>query len=173
VKKVINKKIKSAHKDISQAYFLVTLCTKNGIEFFGKMKNGKLEPNRSGKIAQEIWEAIPEYNNEIKLDDYVIMPNHLHGIISYTCYRSEKQILNALEKSINTINEFRKFVKEQVQKTNSRIKFGWAEKFNIYHIKDENELYDMRYYIEKEVLKWEFDSENAKNKLYNTGSKKK
>ena len=170
--KKIRKKTSASTKKPNNTYFLTTLCTENGNEFFGKMKSGKMEPTRTGLVAREIWETIPVNHEGISLDDYVIMPNHMHGIISCPCKGTEKQILKALEKSIIIIGEFRKSVKEQVHKTNSKSKFAWAKNFNVYNIKDENELYDMRYYIEKETAKWEFDSENMNNKLYIVKTKK-
>jgi REP element-mobilizing transposase RayT len=168
MKKSNKKKSKTDKPRQRNTFFLTTLCTEKGNEYFGKMKNGKMEPVKTGIIAKEMWEAIPENYENIGLDDFVLMPNHLHGIISCKCGNGEKQILKALEKSIYVIEEYRRSVKEKVLKANSRSSFGWARNFNIYNIKDENELYDMRYYIEKEAMKWEFDSENTRNKLYIT-----
>ena len=171
-----NPKLKKKLKRTSRArytYFLTTICTENGNEYFGKMKNGKMVSSKTGEIAKEIWEALPARYEKIKLDNYIIMPNHLHGIIYFEGSNVAKSVLKALELSIKAIEGFRKTVKDTVHSSNPRTKFCWAKDFNIYTIKDEGELYDMRYYIEKKALKWEFDSENTKNKLYITQSKKK
>ena len=153
-------------------YFFTTLCTEEGNEFFGKMKNGKLEISRSGEIAKSLWEEIPERIENIQLGDYTLMPNHIHAIFFCSFKNGKSQILKAVESSIKAIEGYRESVIEKIRSTNPRTKFNWAKDFNIYTIKDENELYDMRYYIEKESMKWEFDSENARNKLYISKGKK-
>jgi REP element-mobilizing transposase RayT len=171
-----NPKLKKELRRTSRAhytYFLTTISTENGNEYFGRMKNGKMVSSKTGEIVKEAWESLPTLNEKIKLDNYVIMPNHLHGIIYLSGSNGARSVLKALESSINAIEGFRKTVKDMVHTSNPRTKFNWAKDFNIYTIKDEGELYDMRYYIEKEALKWEYDSENTKNKLYITSRKKK
>lgn len=61
--------------------YFVTICVKYGIKNFGEIKNEKMILNKYGQIANEYWQNIPKYFNNIKLDEYIIMPNHIHGII--------------------------------------------------------------------------------------------
>ena len=49
--------------------------------FFGNLINGKMQLSRIGKIAQQYWSEIPQHSKYTYLDEYVIMPNHVHGII--------------------------------------------------------------------------------------------
>lgn len=65
----------------SNGYYFVTICTKNKESFFGDIVNEKIELNRVGKIVEKYWGEIPKHFSNIKLDEFVIMPNHLHGII--------------------------------------------------------------------------------------------
>jgi REP element-mobilizing transposase RayT len=62
------------------AYF-ITICTADRICFFGEVKNGEMELNDSGRIAQNIWNLIPQQFPYAGLGDFVIMPNHIHGIL--------------------------------------------------------------------------------------------
>ena len=62
------------------AYF-VTIFTKNRECLLGDIVNGKMELNNAGKIINDIWNQIPLINEGIYLDTYIIMPNHIHGII--------------------------------------------------------------------------------------------
>ena len=64
----------------SGAYF-VTVCTKNRKCLFGKILDGNMFLNAAGLMLQMVWDAIPEYYRGIKTDEFVIMPNHIHGII--------------------------------------------------------------------------------------------
>lgn len=61
--------------------YFVTICTHNRNEYFGKIIQGKMILTDAGKIADKIWNEIPNKFENVKLDVYQIMPDHLHGII--------------------------------------------------------------------------------------------
>ncbi|MCA9915636.1 MAG: transposase family protein, partial [Anaerolineae bacterium] len=67
----------------SGAYF-VTICTHERAHLFGVVADGEMVLNRAGEIAQERWFALPDHHNGIELDAFVVMPNHIHGIIILT-----------------------------------------------------------------------------------------
>lgn len=62
------------------AYF-ITICTANREPFFGKVLNKEMRLNQLGELAQKYWMQIPQQFSFAKLDEYVIMPNHMHGIL--------------------------------------------------------------------------------------------
>jgi REP element-mobilizing transposase RayT len=64
----------------SGAYF-VTICTKNRQHFFGKFLNGKMNLSKIGKIASQNWQDISNHYDHVELGKFVVMPNHIHGII--------------------------------------------------------------------------------------------
>jgi REP element-mobilizing transposase RayT len=69
----------------SNAFYFVTICTKNNRHWFGRVSNsGKPEMQLSdiGKIANARWLEIPEHFPFIELGEHIIMPNHIHGILS-------------------------------------------------------------------------------------------
>ena len=61
--------------------YFVTICTHNREELFGEIINGKIILNELGKIVEKYYLEIPKYHSHASLDVFVIMPNHLHGII--------------------------------------------------------------------------------------------
>ncbi len=68
--------------DYSQVgWYFVTLCTKDHKNHFGKIENEKMIVNNYGKIVDECWKNIETLHKNNELDYYVIMPNHIHGII--------------------------------------------------------------------------------------------
>lgn len=71
--------------DYSQegAYF-VTICTYQRKCLLGEIENGEMHLNAFGKIIQEEWLCSTEIRKEIQLDEFVVMPNHLHGIVVIT-----------------------------------------------------------------------------------------
>lgn len=68
----------------NEGWYYVTICTNNKEHLFGKVINNKIELNNYGKIVQEEWLKTKEVRDNVDLDDYVIMPNHFHGIIIIT-----------------------------------------------------------------------------------------
>ena len=68
--------------DYSQAgAYFVTICSQDRLCWFGEIKNSQMILSKSGKIINKIWQLIPQYFENSRLDEFIIMPNHLHGII--------------------------------------------------------------------------------------------
>lgn len=68
--------------DYSQAgAYFVTLCTQKRECLFGEIIEGKMQLNNAGNMVQTIWNEIPIYYSGIDIDEFIIMPNHIHGII--------------------------------------------------------------------------------------------
>ena len=63
----------------SGAYF-ITLCTQNREQSLGEIINHEMKFSRIGEIVSEKWFDIPNHHN-VKLGEFVVMPNHIHGII--------------------------------------------------------------------------------------------
>jgi REP element-mobilizing transposase RayT len=62
------------------AYF-VTICVHDGAWLFGEFKNDEVVLNDFGKVVEEVWLGLPKHYLNVILDEYIIMPNHFHGII--------------------------------------------------------------------------------------------
>ncbi len=68
--------------DYSQAgAYYVTICTQDRACLFGQVKGGEMVLNEVGKIVEEEWLNTEKIRGNVQLDEFVIMPNHLHGII--------------------------------------------------------------------------------------------
>ena len=65
----------------SNAAYFITICTYNREHFFGEIMNKKMILSEIGKIAEHFWYEIPEHFQFVKLDAFIAMPNHIHGII--------------------------------------------------------------------------------------------
>jgi len=69
--------------DYSQiGQYFITICAYEMRNVFGKIANGALLLNLIGRIAIDCWREIPEHFAHVELDALVIMPNHLHGILT-------------------------------------------------------------------------------------------
>jgi len=68
--------------DYTQAgWYFITICTKDRIELFSHIEDGKIILNKLGEIASSEWLKTEELRSNVELDEYVIMPNHIHGIV--------------------------------------------------------------------------------------------
>ncbi|MDB9436973.1 transposase [Dolichospermum lemmermannii CS-548] len=64
-----------------QGAYFVTICTHQRNCLFGEIVDGEIKLNTNGEIARDSWLSIPRHFKNVELDEFVIMPNHLHGII--------------------------------------------------------------------------------------------
>lgn len=62
------------------AYF-ITICTKDRHHYFGHVINGKMVLTNAGVIADILWHEIKNHNKNIELGEFIVMPNHVHGIL--------------------------------------------------------------------------------------------
>ncbi len=76
------KSIRFPDYDYSQyGMYFVTICTKNRKHLFGEIVDGEMRCNELGKIVEKIWDDLPHHYPHIQLDEFVVMPNHVHEIV--------------------------------------------------------------------------------------------
>ncbi|MBK9662296.1 MAG: hypothetical protein IPO71_04045 [Nitrosomonas sp.] len=77
------KSIRLQGYDYSQAgAYFITVCTHHRVPLFGEIVDGVMVLNTAGQIVEKCWCAIPEHFPQVTLDEFVVMPNHVHGIIT-------------------------------------------------------------------------------------------
>ncbi|MDR4509045.1 MAG: hypothetical protein MRJ65_12580 [Candidatus Brocadiaceae bacterium] len=59
----------------------MTICTHERRRLFGNIDNGEMQLNTIGRMVEKCWNGIPEYFPHVKLDAFIVMPNHVHGIL--------------------------------------------------------------------------------------------
>ncbi|MGF1614694.1 MAG: hypothetical protein ACFCVA_12530 [Gammaproteobacteria bacterium] len=68
--------------DYSQAgAYFVTVCTQKRECLFGEIVNGNMRLNDAGRMVQAVWDEIPAHYPDIDIDAFIVMPNHIHGIV--------------------------------------------------------------------------------------------
>jgi putative transposase len=154
----------------SPAYYFVTICTRNNECLFGEVVKGEMKLTSLGVVALKSWQEIPRHFPHVKLDAFVVMPNHVHGIIVIV----ETQNFAPLQgfqpnkfgpQSKNLASIIRGY-KIGVKKwsTINNISFSWQERFYEHIIRNEKNLEDIRDYIVNNPLNWDKDEENLQNK---------
>lgn len=76
------------------AYF-ITICTKNRDHFFGEIENGQMKLSKIGLLADVFWLEIKNHTENIELGAFVVMPNHIHGILILD--KPENKIIETVE----------------------------------------------------------------------------
>ena len=70
------------------AYF-ITICTQNRQFLFGDIAGGTMQLNDAGRMVERCWDEIPTHFPNVQLDEFTIMPNHIHGIVVINDFSSE------------------------------------------------------------------------------------
>lgn len=61
--------------------YFITFCTRNREHYFGTIENGRMQLSAIGIIADVLWHEIKNHANNVELGAYVVMPNHVHGML--------------------------------------------------------------------------------------------
>jgi REP element-mobilizing transposase RayT len=76
----------------ADAWYFVTICTQGRTHFFGEVVNDAMQLSAIGEVAHQFWVEIPQHFAHVALDQFLIMPNHVHGILVIN--RDGKQLDN-------------------------------------------------------------------------------
>lgn len=86
-------RIKGYDYNQNGAYF-VTICTHNKQCLFGQVESGKMVLNKLGLLVEDAWREISKHYESVLIDEFVIMPNHVHGIIWLQDRREQLGVIN-------------------------------------------------------------------------------
>jgi len=156
--------------DYSQpgAYF-ITICTHDKEPIFGHVIDRNVHLNEFGKVVEKEWLKTFDMRKILKLDIYVIMPNHFHGIIiisdgtgtpqrAPTNEQFGKPVSNSIPGIIRLFKSTATKQINQIRQTPGREL--WQRNYYEHIIRNENELDQVREYIINNPLQWQFDREN-------------
>jgi putative transposase len=65
----------------SEGVYFITICCHDRESFFGRLIDKKMVISEIGKMAFQFWKEIPEHFYHVRIDEFVVMPNHIHGIL--------------------------------------------------------------------------------------------
>jgi len=87
--------------------YFITICTKERLPFFGEIVDGGMKSNSLGTIVKECWFDLPNHYPNLILDEFVVMPNHIHGIMIIDNSRIIKTEITAVVKTgLRPVSEF-------------------------------------------------------------------
>lgn len=164
----------------SEGIYFITICTKFMDPVFGYVNNGKMVLSEIGNIVDKYWCDIPNHFPLIELDGYIVIPDHIHGMIIIpnieTMHRSifiNPTIISVETIPAITINQrmskispkkgsisaiIRSYKSICTLTVNKKLKSGinlWQPRFYDHIIRSENDLIRIRKYIKNNPGKWE------------------
>jgi REP element-mobilizing transposase RayT len=155
--------------------YFITICCHQKLHYFGEVLNYEMHLNDVGEIAKEYWLAIPQHFPKVQLHEFVIMPNHIHGIIEFVGAKNfspniEKdhsienfnraKDLTPLRGTSKTIGSVVRGYKVGVTKwirQNTSITDIWQRNYFEHIIRNDNSFNTIREYIMTNPEKWPQD----------------
>ncbi len=162
----------------------MTLCVQGRECLFGSVVDGDMQLNEAGRMVEEIWRSLSQRFLHVTVDEFVIMPNHLHGVIvvaddgltDAVGAIHELPDICCIDKAIRVLPLHQQRRTMLIPKVIGFFKMNTAKHINLmrntpgipllqrnYHervIRGEREMNAIREYIRQNPLKWEHDEEN-------------
>lgn len=164
----------SKHVYTRCSWHTISICTKNREYFLGEIVDGKVSLSEIGKQAKEFWQSIPSYNSHVELGKFVIMPDHIYGIVgiikpldsqiaplrSYQCSSTEnekKQYMSSISPKSGSLSVVIRSFKSGLTKwcrINGYVLFDWLPRFQNRIIQDQSEYNKIEEYISQYPENW-------------------
>jgi putative transposase len=167
--------------DYSQAgLYFITICTQNRLCLFGEIKNGEMVLNDAGMMIEHQWQELICRFGNIKLHEFIVMPNHFHGIVEFVgvplvgTQNMEQPPTMGQPQGIaptvgNVVGAFKSFSTNEyirnVKQNNWRTFDNklWQRNYYEHIIRNEKSYYQISEYIQTNPLKWQDDKYYVKN----------
>lgn len=135
------------------AYF-ITIVTKNRADFLGSVENGEVILSEEGKIVQNVWNRLPKHYSNVQLDAFIVMPDHIHGILILlepACAKDEGKRYTVSE----IVRGLKSLSSRLINKMNGTPGTPrWQRNYFEHIIRDEEDLHEKREYIIHNANKW-------------------
>jgi REP element-mobilizing transposase RayT len=137
-----------------EGMYFVTLCTEGRECLFGDITDEEMRLNNAGRIAERCWSNIPSHFPHVNLDEFIIMPNHIHGILSVVVGANNHSPQNGTAKTIGSVVRGFKIGVTRWMRANTFIYSVWQRNYWERIIRNEKELRNIREYIRNNPAQW-------------------
>ena len=168
------------HDYTQEGSYFVTICTHEREPILGEIIDGSVILTDVGEVAQQCWDSIQRHFHNVELGEYVIMPNHVHGVIFLREIPCRDEVTSSLRddseiefgkstiKRSPTLGQIIAFYKYQSTKIINAIRDTpgmrfWQRNYYEHIIRDDKDLDRICKYIANNVVKWSEDKENPDN----------
>jgi len=149
--------------DYSNGAYFVTLCTHNRTCLFGNVVSSNMELNSIGKIVQHCWKNLPVLYPYVELGEWIVMPNHLHGILVLGPSDDISPSVSSKQKTLGSlIGAFKTISSKQIKSMISRNPGTqiWQRNYYEHIIRGDRTYKLIRQYILDNPTQWDLDPEN-------------
>jgi len=159
--------------------YFVTICTYNRDWLFGEIVDGEMRLNECGEIVDNIWQKLPNRFPNIELDQFMVMPNHFHGIIKIVSVGAIHEL--PLHRESQPPRQRRKMLLPKIIgyfKMNTAKQINiirqnpgtpvWQRNYYEHVIRQGTELDETRTYIQNNPTNWDTDTENTTRRRGNS-----
>ncbi len=171
--------IRLQHYDYSQAgAYFVTVCVHARECLLGEIVDSVMILNDHGKVVEECWNDIEPHFNDVELDSFVIMPNHIHGIITFVGAgfpRPDEKLITGLKGAEiaplqkhrtlgNVVAYFKYQSTKRINLSRRTPSFAvWQRNYYEHIVRDEIDLNRIRDYIQHNPVRWTEDENSPMN----------
>lgn len=164
-----NRKIirKQNHDYSSNGWYFITICTKHREHFFGEIVGGIMDLSVFGKQTSLFWNEIPNHFPAVELNEFVIMPNHIHGIIGIVGTHHGVSVSD----NVTQLNQFGKTIPGSMSaiigqfkstltrwcRGNEFVNFAWQSRFYDHIIRSDDSFQRISDYIITNPANWKDD----------------
>ena len=155
---------REGHDYSSAGCYFLTICAARRGEIFGRIEDGELQINRFGKIVCEEWARIAEMREEIELDDWIVMPDHLHAIIHIIHSRDvlgdaafgHTPCAGTNTRSVaSLVGGFKSAATSRINALRGQPTKVWQRNYWEHIVRDERDLENHRRYISENPTRWQ------------------
>jgi putative transposase len=149
--------------DYSQAgAYFVTMVTRERTCLFGEIVNGQTRLNDAGRVVQRVWNDLPNCYPRVECDAFVVMPNHIHGILVLgATVGAGFKPAPTRHGLFEIIRGFKTFSARRINEMRDASGTPmWQRNYYEHVVRDEDELTRIREYVLSNPLQWENDREN-------------
>ncbi len=167
--------------------YFITICIRNRKHHFGECKEGNMKLSAMGLMVQGAWFEIPRLNPHVRLGEFIVMPNHIHGvlILDEMMDKNESNDVETLNSNVSTttpitnhkheffqeispksgsvsriLQQFKRACTYHIKCTFPMVDFEWQERFHDHIIRTAASFVGISNYIVNNPLKWEEDKFN-------------
>lgn len=164
-------------------FYYVTICAKERVHWFGRIIAGQMMLNEIGETADKFWSLIPRFYMNVLIDQYVVMPSHIHGIIRIIgggASTNADAPVGTEQCSVPTetpdsgvsadghnygliskiVKSFKNAVTTHVRKKLCKHTFAWQRSYYDHVLRTDEALEHTRWYIRTNPERWRRDRKN-------------
>jgi len=142
-------------------WFFVTICVASRRPILGEIVGTEMRLSGFGRIVERTWLQLPNFYGSISLENFVVMPNHVHGIVVNGEARPTSELPQPCRYSLSEIMRgFKSMSAREINRHVPEPRALWQRGFYEHIIRDDADLARIREYIDTNPVAWANDPEN-------------